>query len=40
MKDLKHPAKSLYQNQLNLEDELIASEEEYHNFEHCNSACQ
>ena len=30
MKDLKHPAKSLYQNELNLEDEIIASEEDYH----------
>ena len=31
MKDLRHPAKSLYQNELNLEDEIIASEEGYHN---------
>ena len=31
MKDLKHPAKSLSQNELNLEDERIASEEDYHN---------
>ena len=31
MKDLKKPAKSLYQNELNLEDEIIASEEDYHN---------
>ena len=30
MKDLRHPAKSLYQNELNLEDERIASEEDYH----------
>ena len=30
MKDLRHPAKSLYQNELNLEDEIIASEEDYH----------
>ena len=30
MNDLKHPAKSLYQNELNLEDEIIASEEDYH----------
>ena len=30
MKELKHPAKSLYQNELNLEDEIIASEEDYH----------
>ena len=30
MKDLKHPAKSLYQNELNLEDEMIALEEDYH----------
>ena len=30
MKDLKHPAKSLYQNELNLEDERIASKEDYH----------
>ena len=30
MKDLRHPAKSLYQNELNLEDEGIASEEDYH----------
>ena len=30
MKDLKHPAKSLYQNELNLEDEIIAPEEDYH----------
>ena len=30
MKDLSHPAKSLYQNELNLEDEIIASEEDYH----------
>ena len=29
MKDLRHPAKSLYQNELNLEDEIIASEEDY-----------
>ena len=29
MKELKHPAKSLYQNELNLEDEIIAPEEEY-----------
>ena len=28
MKNLKHPAKSLYQNELNLEDEMIASEED------------
>ena len=26
MKQLKHPAKSLYQNELNLEDEILASE--------------
>ena len=26
MKDLKHPAKSMYQNELNLEDGKIASE--------------
>ena len=31
MKDLKHPAKSLYHNELNLEDEIIALEEDYHN---------
>ena len=30
MKDLRHPAKSLYQNELNLEDEIKASEEDYH----------
>ena len=30
MKDLKHPAKSLYQNELNLKDEIKASEEDYH----------
>ena len=30
MKDLGHPAKSLYQNELNLEDEIIASEEDFH----------
>ena len=30
MKDLRHPAKSLYQNELNLEDEIIASTEDYH----------
>ena len=30
MKDLGHPAKSLYQNELNLEDEIIATEEDYH----------
>ena len=30
MNDLRHPAKSLYQNELNLEDEIIASEEDYH----------
>ena len=30
MKDLKHPAKSLYQNDLNLEDGIIASKEDYH----------
>ena len=30
MKDFRHPAKSLYQNELNLEDEIIASEEVYH----------
>ena len=30
MKDLKHPGKSLYQNELNIEDGIIASEEEYH----------
>ena len=29
MKDLRHPAKSLYQKELNLEDEIIASEEDY-----------
>ena len=34
MKDLKHPAKSLYQNELNLEDEIIASEEDYHKSFH------
>ena len=32
MKDLRHPAKSLYQNELNLEDEIIASEEDYHSM--------
>ena len=32
MKDLRHPAKSLYQNELNLEDEIIASEEDYHTW--------
>ena len=31
MKELKHAAKSLSQNELNLEDELIASEDDYHN---------
>ena len=30
MKGLKHPVKSLYHNELNLEDEIIASEEDYH----------
>ena len=30
MKDLKHPAKSLYQNELNLEDGIIASKEDYY----------
>ena len=30
MKDLKHPDKSLYQNELNLEDGRIASKEDYH----------
>ena len=30
MKDLKHPAKSLYQNELNLKDGIIASKEDYH----------
>ena len=30
MKKLKYPSKSLYQNELNLEDEIIASEEDYH----------
>ena len=30
MKDLKHPARSLYQNELNLDDEIIALEEDYH----------
>ena len=30
MKDLKNPAKSLFQNELNLEHEIIASEEDYH----------
>ena len=30
MKDLRHPAKSLYQNELNLEDGIITSEEDYH----------
>ena len=30
MEDLKHPAKSLYPNELNSEDELIALEEDYH----------
>ena len=34
MKDLRHPAKSLYQNDLNLEDEIIASEEDYHTKNH------
>ena len=32
MKDLKTPAKSLYQDELNLEDERIASEEDYHRY--------
>ena len=32
MKDLKHPAKSLYQNELNLEDGIIASKEDYHSM--------
>ena len=32
MKELKHPAKSLYQNELNLENEIIASKEDYHSF--------
>ena len=30
MKTLKHPAKSLFQNELNSEDEIIAPEEDYH----------
>ena len=30
MKELKTPAKSLYHNELNLEDERVASEEDYH----------
>ena len=30
MKDMKHPDKSLYQNELNLKDERIASEDDYH----------
>ena len=30
MKDLKHPAKSLYQNELNLEDGIKASKEDYY----------
>ena len=30
MKELKHPANTMYQNELNLEDEMKASEEEYH----------
>ena len=30
MKGSKHPAKSLYQNELNLEDEIIASEDDSH----------
>ena len=30
MEDLRRPAKSLYQNELNLEDEIIAAEEDYH----------
>ena len=30
MKDLGHPAKSLYQNELNVQDKTIASEEDYH----------
>ena len=30
MKGLKHPVKSMYQNELKLEDEKIASEEDYH----------
>ena len=29
MTELKHPAKSLYQNELNLEDKIIAPEEDY-----------
>ena len=30
MKELEHPAKSLYQNELNLEDGIIVSKEDYH----------
>ena len=30
MKELKHPAKSLYQNELKVEDQIIAPEEDYH----------
>ena len=30
MKELKYLAKSLYQNEVNLEDETIASEDDYH----------
>ena len=32
LKGLKHPAKLLYQNELNLEGEKIASEADYHNI--------
>ena len=32
MKDLRHPAKSLYQNELNVQDKTIASEEDYHRW--------
>ena len=35
MKESKHPAKSLYQNQVNLEDEILAPEEDYHSVHLC-----
>ena len=32
MNESKRLAKSLYQNELNLQEEIIASEEEYHRY--------
>ena len=32
MNELKRLAKSLYQNELNLQEEIIASEEEYYRY--------